>query len=1320
MDTLEKNADTLKNRTPGSFVQALFRPGLTRDLTLWFLFLALTPVLLASWIGLEQTKKILFLDASRSMTLRAEDLSRHISNWFEQRFHDVEFQATNTHNVKFVEQLNRGSRNKEISSYVNTPNWKHTIRQHQSDLNSFIKAYNYYSNGLILDLDGNVVYSAETGQHIDAGINVFADNQFDAKLIKHYKSVLNTKKTAYSDLIKTHNNHITSYISSPVFNSKGYLIGILSVEITITDIHDILNVNSGIRNYLVGSDLLLRSTIDNQANNQALETIINTRKTIYWDESPAAKMDQDLSAIEGALSYIDPFGQLVIGVHRAIHLGNIRWFLIVEESQEHVLKPAHQSIQFIMSMFLLLIASVIPLAVYIAGRKTRPLLDVIKATAAAAEGNFNHSISVKRKDEIGLLAQGFNELLDARQRHEAMLEDNVNTIEQMLHDLAEQRFAIDQHAIVAVTDVKGIISFVNDKFTAISGYSRDELIGKNHRILNSGHHSTEFFRDMYRTIAKGNVWHGEICNRNKNGALYWVDTTIVPFLKGDGKPRSYIAIRTDITDRVRTEQELTDARDAAQDATKLKSEFLASMSHEIRTPMNGILGMLSLLLNSELNKEQRQQAALAGSSANSLLTLINDILDFSKVEAGKLDLELLEFDLIDMVNDTVKALAQQAQDKKLEIMLDVTDVQHRKATGDPSRIRQVLNNLVSNAIKFTHRGEIVICASTYVDENNECSLHCQIRDTGIGIPKEKVSLLFDSFTQVDASTTRTFGGTGLGLAIVKQLCQLMGGDVSVTSELGSGSCFEFFVRLRNARSVAAIPDFPTTSVLLVSPTTSLLTLLQKQIGLWKARVSSSDNPENALQQLHSNRFDLILIDSALTNTGAFKLAKAIHKHDPQILSKLVLLTPFVAPELGYLKSLGFNGCIKKPVGADELENLFIFLNQEKQPSEEWFFNDREDTRQLNQHQMNNSRWKDIRILLVEDNQVNQLVAQGMLHELGLDCDIAANGLEALTTLENSPEYTPYTLIFMDCQMPEMDGYETTRRIRLSKAGKRYEQIPIIAMTANAMKGDKEKCIAAGMNDYLSKPVEIQQLALMLDKWQPSFETSSAHTTTTTTAPNAIEPGTLASDQSSNKREVWNRKEILNRMGGKEASLGLLVKVFLQDAPMQFELLGQTIRTEQLQEAGAIVHTIKGSSGTIGGQKLHWVATHMDAAAKHKDLEEMKHLWPQFEAEAQNLLDCLQQWQQSQITAEPTEKQPAMDTPSLTRHLQQLLADLQNGDYIDPQSVLSLCNSLTEQQVLLRQLSDQISLFNTEKAVEILRKISTAAKIPLDLGDSNAA
>ena len=999
-----------------------------------------------------------------------------------------------------------------------------------------------------------------------------------------------------------------------------------------------------------------------------------------------------------------------------------------------------------------------------------------------------------------------------------------------LRELEFQQKALDEHAIVSIADNRGRIVYVNRKFCEISQYTTEELVGQDHRVLNSGYHTHEFFNEMWRTIGGGHVWHGEVRNRSRDGVFYWVESTIVPFMDEQGRPERYISVRTDITARKKMEELLTEqrffyerisesmgeglyvqdvgglctymnseaekmlgwsreeliglpvhdaihfltaqgaplpakncpilmavdvngdwhgddqvfvrrdgstfpveatsraivrngvshgsvvafsdiskrkqqeqiihlaqerlnlaldgsglalwdwniaddrvylsdrwsqmlggekhevvinsvelfglvhaderqhlesslvsvlkgqtefysvefrvhridgawiwihthgkvverdatgrvvrmtgtnaditerrnaeevlrlAKEAAEAASRAKGDFLANMSHEIRTPMNGIIGMTELALDTELSPEQREYLALVQSSADALLTILNDILDFSKIESGKLGIEIIEFSLEHTLRETMKSLAVRAHQKQLELLLHVASDVPDRLLGDPGRLRQVIVNLVGNAIKFTGAGEIEVAVRCVTGAPEGCArLKFSVRDTGIGIPREKFQTIFESFSQADTSTTRRYGGTGLGLTISSQLVQLMGGQIELESEIGRGSLFYFTLDMLML-SDAPLANYQQTgriagmSVLIADDNATNCRLLQEILLGWKMLPVVTRSGQEALAELAranaaGHSYGLALLDLQMPDMDGFELAEHIRRHPEYVAKTLMMLTS--EGQRGHAarcRELGVAAYLMKPVAQSELFDAIMSalgVSETVAPL-------------TTRHTLKEMRRR-LNLLLAEDNVVNQTLATRLLGKLGHTVTVANNGIEAVQHWEHGS----FDAILMDVDMPEMNGYEATECIRKRELAT-GAHIHILAMTAHAMQGAREICLSHGMDGYLTKPIDTETLWRELDSLVRLAD-----------AKDPVERRQLVvADFNQARQTMDDDRELFEQ----------IVQFFLADAPQHMQQIKEGMLQGNSNSVRHSVHALKGMVGIFAAEKTQRAAEQIE-------------------------------------------------------------------------------------------------------------------------------
>jgi PAS domain S-box-containing protein len=750
-----------------------------------------------------------------------------------------------------------------------------------------------------------------------------------------------------------------------------------------------------------------------------------------------------------------------------------------------------------------------------------------------------------------------------------------------------------------------------------------ELVNKSDSDFFSAEHAAPALADEQEIIRTGRPMVGiEEEEVWPDGHRTWARTSKVPLRDRRGEIIGTMGISHDITSRKLAEQEV--ARKAeelartnaaleqlakeAKAASRAKSDFLANMSHEIRTPMNGIIGMTDLALETELTSEQRDYIETVKLSADALLTVINDILDYSKIEADKIDLEAIDFNLRECIEGALKTLALRADEKGLELLCEVSPELAETVVGDPGRLRQILINLVGNALKFTLEGEVSLNVQPELIEEGAITIHCTVSDTGIGIAPEKLRPIFESFSQADTSTTREFGGSGLGLTISRRLVEMMGGRLWVESEVGIGSRFHFTARLgtavtrKTAAEAPASPDFLRgAKVLVVDDNRTNRRILEGMLARWGMNPSTASDGFSALEALSealasNHPFELIISDMHMPRMDGFSLVEQVKQRPGLCASTIMMLTSGgQRGDAARCGAMGIAAYLLKPVRQAELREAIVrALNAKGQSGTAPMITQRVLVQ-------NGDPGKSLHILLAEDNPVNQKLALRLLEKRGHQVFVVSNGREALEALDKSS----YDLVLMDVQMPEMDGLEATALLREKEKATGNHQT-VIAMTAMVMKGDRERCMAAGMDGYVSKPIRVQELDEALDRHiaDGGKSLSGAQSTDSQTA-------SVSAD------------ELLERINGDLGFLSELLDIFRRDYPHQIQAVRHAIASDDAPALQRIGHTMKGSLGNLAAPVGSGIAAELEAMGKSGDLTHAEGRTADLEAELVRVIEMLE-------------------------------------------------------------------------------------------------
>ncbi len=1031
-----------------------------------FLFLSIIFITIAliSLLAVWQAGKALRDNTLHNFEKIAEELYFNINKVIVEGFQNIEVIVNNP----------------VIASDETTPDQK------KQELLRLKKILKVYEDMTLIAPDGTVITSTD--------YNFRGDWKFE----KHFKEARDGGFSVSNTHFIPNPLKLIICFSGPIYNRQHQMTSIVSLQLNIESIATVINhVKIGETGYaflLDEHNKIIAHHDTTLLMNKVDQSFLKDLYDFHQVPDPTKK-----APMVANYFYWNKDNRRVPAYQSSVHAD---WKVVVTQSSKEVYKPMDLFTQNVLLCALLLSILAILAGIHFSNAITRPINALIQGTSVLAKGDLDHQVRVESQDEVRQLADAFNAMAQELKVYREKLLATVNRL-QTLNDTTPDAVMIHRP--------DGSIIDVNETVLSMYGYDREEMSRLSVADFSGSSHTQEEALRNMQSALQGNAEDFEWICKKKNGEEFPVivrlrkmtvgrddfilavvsDVTVrkkaeMELQKAHDELEDRVAEQTEhlvkanksmemeIAERKKAEEELRLAKEAAEGANSAKSQFLAIMSHEIRTPMNAIMGMTGLLLDTDLMVDQREFCETIRGSSNSLLAIINNILDFSKIEFGKMELEMQPFNLRECVEDSIDLFAPKASEKWLELVYSISEDTPHVIVGDITRLRQVMVNLIGNAIKFTEKGEVVINVVSEKRNPGDYILHFAITDTGIGIPESRRHLLFQTFSQIDSSTTRKFGGTGLGLAICKKLVEIMGGKIWVESEERRGSTFNFTINVKALDDVTVRHSTPGREemadklVLIVDDNFTNRIILSRQILSWGLKFQSASSGLEALEWLKAGiTFDLALLDMHMPSMDGVTLAQEIRKYRDKDKLPIIMLT-----SLGEWAQKGgatdIDAFLTKPVKPYSLyDTLLRFLTKEKVIEKKAPAGSAFDILMAEKYPL--------KILLAEDNPVNQKVAQRMLEKLGYRVDLAGNGIEAVAAVRRQF----YDVIFMDVQMPEKDGIETTIQLRSDLPSQ--DQPYIIAMTAGAFAEDKEKCLKAGMDDYISKPVQIEQLIAALVK-----------------------------------------------------------------------------------------------------------------------------------------------------------------------------------------------------------------------------------------------
>ncbi len=1057
----------------------MIRKTIFKTILMGLLLISLLPLFVISLINYQHTHKFLIENAEEKLMLVADAKTNQIQSFFQGSLSALLVQARLKSTTVLLKKLRLAFEANGLNSLGHDdPQWTNIIEHYEEDIGFFLSSHNFYDY-IIIDFEGNILFTDR--QDSDLGKNVFkgrvANSLFAKACQKAYKNELPIF-SGYENYTP-YGNLPAGFLVTLIFDENGKKAGVAGVSFKPSAIDRIIQSNVGLGHQdevsLIDENLLLIAS-SRKINKSILFTPVPSEQALLWQKDHMAHTSPLINQ-EQSLIYTNRNGTRVMGLYKNIDFAGSSMAVVTELSVAEALKNENRQKNTAIFTLSITILFVIFLAIKIAGHITRPIIKLSAITKKIAAGDLDQKIDIDSDNEIGELANDFNRMIAIRKQADKSLiesrkkiqeeSDNFNNV---FHNNYNAVSIIDGNKFIDCNDALVKMLNAKDK-NMILNIHPSELSPEKQP---DGRSSFEKANHMIEKAFETGFSNFEWMHKKITGEEFPVDVSLTK-INFKGQPVLH-CLWKDLSKEKAMIESLYKAKRDAEAGAKAKSEFLANMSHEIRTPMNGVVGMGALLLDTELNEEQRDYLKNINTSAEALLDIINAILDFSKIEAGKFDLEIIEFDLRTTIENITDTLAIAAGEKTLELACLIQHDVPTALRGDPGRLRQIIMNIAGNAMKFTTTGEVSIHVLLEKEEKREVKIRFEVVDTGIGISRKNIEKLFESFSQADTSTTRKYGGTGLGLTISKSLVQMMKGEIGVLSKENKGSTFWFtavFEKQKKIKEKIIFKDIAGKHILIVDDVKINRRVLKEQLKPVGCYVETAMDGSGAIEKLHAafeqgNPFDIAILDMQMPKMDGETLGKTIKESKKIKNTILIMLTSIgTRGDAARIKKSGFAGYLNKPVKQARLFDCLRMALGSNTLDTGSTNRDEIMPDMITKHTIAENRQDKLFILLVEDNKINQKVATAILKKMNHSIVVANNGKEGVEAFKKNR----YDLILMDIQMPVMDGLSATAEIRQIEKEKGSQPIPIIALTAHAMKGDREKYLAAGMDDYMTKPVK---------------------------------------------------------------------------------------------------------------------------------------------------------------------------------------------------------------------------------------------------------